>query len=109
MRYSAASSQGLSVAGMLAAFILKDVISNLSAGVLLVGAQPFGVGDRVCVRSNMMNHEGVVEAIGVRHVVLRQVDGVAILLPNAAMVTSIVRVWPADAVHNGADGEPRAS
>ena len=68
-------------------FAMKDIISNLLAGVLIILYSPFRVGDRIRVSS----YEGEVLEINLRYTVLEG-DGERVLVPNSTMFTNIISV-----------------
>ncbi|WP_457601397.1 mechanosensitive ion channel family protein [Hydrogenivirga sp.] len=78
---------GLGLTGFAVGFALKDIISNLLAGILIILYSPFRVGDRIRVGS----YEGVVLEINLRYTVIEG-DGERILVPNATMFTNIISV-----------------
>ncbi len=78
---------GLGLTGFALGFALKDIISNLLAGILIILLTPFRVGDRIRVGSN----EGKVIEINLRYTVLES-DGERILIPNSTMFTNIIAV-----------------
>ena len=78
---------GLGLTGFALGFALKDIISNLLAGILIILLTPFRVGDRIRVGSS----EGKVIEINLRYTVLEG-DGERILIPNSTMFTNIIAV-----------------
>ena len=78
---------GLGLTGFALGFALKDIISNLLAGILIILLTPFRVGDRIRVGSN----EGKVIEINLRYTVLESKEE-RILIPNSTMFTNIIAV-----------------
>ncbi|EDP74496.1 hypothetical protein HG1285_01508 [Hydrogenivirga sp. 128-5-R1-1] len=78
---------GLGLTGFALGFAMKDIISNLLAGVLIILYSPFRVGDRIRVGS----YEGEVLEINLRYTVLEG-DGERVLVPNSTMFTNIIPV-----------------
>ncbi len=78
---------GLGLTGFALGFAIKDIISNLLAGVLIILYSPFRVGDRIRVGS----YEGEVLEINLRYTVLEG-DGERVLVPNSTMFTNIISV-----------------
>ncbi len=78
---------GLGLTGFALGFALKDIISNLLAGILIILLTPFRVGDRIRVGSS----EGKVIEINLRYTVLES-EGERILIPNSTMFTNIIAV-----------------
>jgi len=71
---------GLGLTGFALGFALKDTISNLLSGVLILLYRPFEVGSRIQVAGN----EGVVVTIDLRYTELEFEDK-KILIPNAKL------------------------
>ena len=78
---------GLGLTGFALGFALKDTISNLLAGVLLLLYRPFSVNDRISVSG----HEGTVVAIDLRYTTLQQ-EARRILIPNSVLFTNPIIV-----------------
>ncbi len=78
---------GLGLTGFALGFALKDTISNLLAGVLLILNHPFSIGDRVKVA----NYEGIVVSIDLRYTELED-KGDRILIPNSKLFTDPITV-----------------
>lgn len=81
----AAMVAGLGLTGFALGFALKDVLSNLLAGVLLLAYRPFRRGDRITVAG----FEGTVIGIDLRYTIL-QGDKRQILIPNAVLLTNSI-------------------
>ncbi|TWT66871.1 Small-conductance mechanosensitive channel [Posidoniimonas polymericola] len=69
-------------------FAFKDIVENFFAGVLILWRFPFETGDFI----ECDGIEGAVEETTIRMTTLRQVDGQLIVLPNARLFKSPVRV-----------------
>jgi len=76
---------GLGLTGFALGFALKDALSNLLAGTLILFYQPFSLGDRIEVGGV----EGAVKEINLRYTVIRG-PGKEYLVPNAAILNSTV-------------------
>jgi small conductance mechanosensitive channel len=85
---------GLGLTGFALGFALKDAVSNLLAGVLVLAYRPFRSGDRIQVAG----FQGDVVRIDLRYTVLDD-DGARILIPNQQLFTNAItlprRVAPA--------------
>ena len=68
---------GLGLTGFALGFALKDALSNLLAGVLILSYRPFRQGDRI----EMSGYQGTVANIDFRYTTL-QTEEKTILLPN---------------------------
>ncbi len=86
---------GLGLTGFAVGFALRDALSNLLAGVLILLYQPFRCGDRIQVAGK----EGVVRWIDLRYTTLED-EGGRVLVPNGVLLTQTVRVRE----DGGADG-----
>jgi small-conductance mechanosensitive channel len=65
-------------------FALKDILSNLVSGVLILAMRPFAIGDQIVIGET----EGTVEEIELRATQIRTYDGRLVLVPNAEVFTS---------------------
>ncbi len=80
---------GLGLTGFALGFALRDAISNLIAGALVLTYRPFRRGDRISVSG----HEGKVIAIDLRYTTLKdEGNGLRILVPNATLFAKEVVV-----------------
>ena len=78
---------GLGLTGFALGFALKDTISNLLAGVLILLYQPFQVGDRIKISS----FEGLVVSIDLRYTKL-EAESSTVLIPNAKLFTDPITI-----------------
>jgi small-conductance mechanosensitive channel len=81
---------GLGLTGFALGFALRDAVSNLIAGVLILLYQPFGYGDRITVAGN----SGTVISINFRYTVLEAEGGDVVHVPNSTMFSNSVTVKP---------------
>ncbi len=79
---------GLGLTGFALGFALKDIISNLLAGLLLLVYRPFKLGDRIKVGA----FEGRVESVDLRYTTL-QADGRRLFVPNSMLFTNAITVF----------------
>lgn len=77
----------LGVTGIGISFAMKDIISNLIAGILVLFYQPFKIGNTISAGS----HHGKVISIDLRFTTLEK-DNKKILIPNTIIYTSIITV-----------------
>lgn len=81
----------LGAAGLAIGLALKDSLSNIASGVMLVALKPFRVGDVV----NINGEGGVVESISIFQTRLRGADNQTIVLPNSLVTSdSIINSTP---------------
>lgn len=78
---------GLGLTGFALGFALRDTISNLLAGVLLLIYRPFDVHTRIRVAA----HEGTVVAIDLRYTTLEN-ENARILIPNSVLFTDPITI-----------------
>jgi small-conductance mechanosensitive channel len=78
---------GLGLTGFALGFALKDILSNLIAGVLILLYRPFRVNDYILVAGN----EGVVTEIDLRYTTLQK-EGQIFLIPNSVLFTNSIGV-----------------
>ena len=74
----------LGAAGLAVGLALKDSLSNIASGVMLIVLRPFRAGDHVIAAG----HEGVVAEIRVFQTRLRALDHRMIILPNSEITTA---------------------
>jgi small conductance mechanosensitive channel len=81
-----AVATGVGLTGIALGFALKDVLSNIVSGLLILLTRSFEIGDQIVVGDT----EGTVERIEVRVTHIRTYDGRLVLVPNAEIFTSRV-------------------
>ncbi len=69
----------LSIVGFVTGFALKDVMANLAAGLFILGAKPFKIGDYIVAGSI----SGTVYKIGIASCVIKTPQNQKITVPNA--------------------------
>jgi len=77
---------GLGLTGFALGFALKDVLSNLLSGIMLLIYRPFHIGDQI----KMGEYEGTITTIRMRDTVVRGYDGRLIIIPNTKLITEVV-------------------
>jgi small-conductance mechanosensitive channel len=78
---------GLGLTGFALGFALKDTISNLISGILILLYKPFKIGDRI----KISGYEGIVVSIDLRYTEL-DAEGNKILIPNSKLFTNPIEV-----------------
>lgn len=78
---------GVGLTGFALGFALKDVVSNLLAGALLLIYKPFEPGQSI----EVSKFSGRVESIDLRYTILRA-DGKKTFVPNSMMFTNAITV-----------------
>lgn len=78
---------GLGLTGFALGFALKDAISNLVAGVMIVLYQPIKLGNTIEVISS----KGKVVDINLRYITIKN-EGVTYLIPNATLLSNKVAI-----------------
>jgi len=78
---------GLGLTGFALGFALKDIISNLLSGVLILLYRPFKVGNRIIISG----YEGIIISINLRYTEL-DAEGKKILIPNSKLFTDPITV-----------------
>ncbi|MFD0323429.1 mechanosensitive ion channel family protein [Lysobacter gummosus] len=76
----------LGAAGLAIGLALKDSLSNIASGVMLIVLRPFRAGDTV----QAAGVEGTVEQIRVFQTRLRTIDNRVIVLPNSLITTAAI-------------------
>ena len=82
---------GLGLTGFALGFAMKETISNILSGILILLYRPFSVGDTVKISS----HQGEVLSIDLRYTKLAA-EGANVLIPNAKLFTDPVTVFHPD-------------
>ena len=78
---------GLGLTGFALGFALKDIISNLLSGVLILLYRPFEKGNRIKISS----YEGIVVSIDLRYTEL-DCEGKKVLIPNSKLFADPITV-----------------
>jgi small conductance mechanosensitive channel len=78
---------GLGLTGFALGFALKDALSNMLCGFLILIYHPFRIGDRISVTGL----DGSVANIDLRYTTLTE-DGRAVLIPNSNLFTNPIIV-----------------
>ena len=79
---------GLGLTGFALGFALKDVISNVLAGILILIYKPFIKADFIKVKG----HEGEVLSTDLRYTILRGEEGVTLYVPNSMLFVDAIQV-----------------
>jgi len=74
----------LGAAGLAVGLALKDSLSNIASGVMLIVLRPFRAGDAV----HIAGQDGVVEQVRIFQTVLRAYQNHDIILPNSLITTA---------------------
>ncbi|OLE25593.1 MAG: hypothetical protein AUI36_32510 [Cyanobacteria bacterium 13_1_40CM_2_61_4] len=77
---------GLGVTTIVLGFALKDLLSNLVSGFLILTTRPFSLGDQIAVKEL----EGTVERIELRATHLRAFDNRLIIIPNTDLYIATI-------------------
>jgi small conductance mechanosensitive channel len=80
--------QVLGISGVAIGFAFRDILQNFLAGILILLAEPFRVGEEIQVGS----FTGVVQEIEARATLLKTWDGFLIVIPNACIYTEKLTV-----------------
>jgi small-conductance mechanosensitive channel len=78
---------GLGLTGFALGFALKDTISNLLSGILILLYRPFEIGNRI----KISGYEGIVISIDLRYTELDS-EGNKVLIPNSKLFTDPITV-----------------
>ncbi len=80
---------GMGLTGFAVGFAMKDTISNLLSGVLILLYRPFEKGN--CIK--ISGYEGIVVSIDLRYTELDS-EGNKVLIPNSKLFTNPITVLP---------------
>lgn len=78
----------LGIGGVAIGFAFQNILQNFLAGLLLLWAEPFRIGDEI----KMDSFEGIVEEIQTRATMIKTYDGRRIVIPNADLFTHSVTI-----------------
>lgn len=76
----------LSVAGLAVSLALQNTLSNIAGGIMIITAQPYGIGDFVSIGGT----EGTVDTIRLAHTKLVTPDNKEIQIPNSTVAGAVV-------------------
>jgi len=74
----------LGISGVAIGFAFQNILQNFLAGLLLLWAEPFRIGDEI----KLDNYEGSVEEIQTRATFIKTYDGRRVVIPNADLFTA---------------------
>jgi small conductance mechanosensitive channel len=78
----------LGISGVAIGFAFQNILQNFLAGLLLLWAEPFRIGDEI----KLDPYEGTVEEIQTRATIIKTYDGRRVVIPNADLFTHSVTV-----------------
>jgi small-conductance mechanosensitive channel len=78
----------LGIGGVAIGFAFQNILQNFLAGLLLLWAEPFRIGDEIKLDA----FEGIVEEIQTRATIVKTYDGRRIVIPNADLFTHSVTI-----------------
>jgi small-conductance mechanosensitive channel len=86
---------GGALTGVVIGIAAQQALGNVFAGLVLLVARPFNVGDAIRVRSGSLGGEltGTVTGMGLTYVTLSTADG-ALAVPNNALLASAIGRLP---------------
>ncbi|MFZ5755356.1 MAG: mechanosensitive ion channel family protein [Pseudomonadota bacterium] len=82
----------MGAAGLAIGLALKDSLSNIASGVLMVAFRPFRVGDFV----ECAGTKGKVQKISVFYTELRSIDNKLVIVPNSLVTSGVITNYTAD-------------
>ncbi|RYG58697.1 mechanosensitive ion channel family protein [bacterium] len=78
----------LGLSSVAVGFAFRDILQNFLAGILLLLAEPFRIGDQIIIN----DFEGTVEDIQTRATLIKTYDGRRVVIPNSNLFTNSVIV-----------------
>lgn len=75
--------------GLVIGFATQQVLGQAVAGIFLLLAKPFKIGDRI----SAVGQEGMVKDITTMYTVIEDKDGNNILIPNNQLVSNILKIF----------------
>ena len=79
--------QGTAIIGAVAGLAAQPILGDLFSGIAISFHRPFEIGDRIELNNGI---KGVVMDITPRHVVIRSIDTIDIIVPNSIINSSII-------------------
>jgi small-conductance mechanosensitive channel len=83
--------QVLGIGSVAIGFAFRDILQNFLAGILILLAEPFRIGEEIAVEG----YEGVVEEIQTRATLIKTWDGFLVVIPNSVIYTQKLTVFNA--------------
>jgi small conductance mechanosensitive channel len=83
--------QVLGIGSVAIGFAFRDILQNFLAGILILIAEPFRVGEEIAIEG----YEGVVEEIQTRATLIRTWNGFLVVIPNSVIYTEKLTVFNA--------------
>src|SRR5215203_3101957 len=83
--------QVLGIGSVAIGFAFRDILQNFLAGILILLAEPFRVGEEIAIEG----YEGVVEEIQTRATLIKTWDGFLVVIPNSVIYTEKLTVFNA--------------
>ncbi|MEM3988504.1 MAG: mechanosensitive ion channel [Sulfolobales archaeon] len=80
--------------GIVIGFASQQVLGQAIAGLFLLIARPFKIGDKVVIAGE----DGVVEDVATLFTVVNKADGVKVLIPNSAIIGGKIYLKPKEGV-----------
>lgn len=77
----------LGVTGVAIGFAVKDIISNIVCGVLIIIYRPFKAGDKIIIK----DWQGIVQTINIRNTIIKH-ENMTILVPNTKMYSETIAI-----------------
>jgi small conductance mechanosensitive channel len=96
LRLMNVETRAIALGGALTAVVLglaaQSTLGNVIAGMVLLGARPFGVGERVRLQGGSLGNvvEGTVGSIGLVYTTIARGNGVLLIPNNAALSATVV-------------------
>lgn len=79
--------QGTAIIGAVAGLAAQPVLGDLFSGLVISFNRPFEIGDRIELNNGV---KGVIMDITPRHVVIRTIDTINVIVPNSQINSSII-------------------
>lgn len=87
-----AASSG--IAGVIIGLAAQETLANLFCGMSIAAAKPFVVGQFIEILNSSPPISGTVEAIKLRHTILRDANNKQVVIPNSVMDSDVVMTSP---------------
>ncbi len=84
----------LGAVGLAISLAVKDSLSNLAGGMMMLFSKPFAVGDYI----DTCGHEGSVSEVGVVYTTLNTIDNKRVYVPNGDIAKSLIVNYSAEKI-----------
>ncbi len=86
----------IGLAGLTIGFALKDALSNICSGFMLICYRPFGIGDEIHIQHGSQSYSGQVLDINLRYTVIQNETAQTVMVPNNIVLNNTLTLTTSD-------------